>query len=402
MLPLSSGQRVSRGEIMHTMESVIPEVAPGRRWWLSIFRALGHLLGGGRAGYQRPVDGGGGAVSIDDEFRDPRRVYALLASIESKPRELLAAPVVLPDASHLPPDTALDMLVAQDNASCSLVPSAVAEPHGRVPAFRYVPRRLAFEMPRFRRSRFGFLDAFLLLAIVGGLSMSRGEPAVSSPDMAAVSQDVRRDSADSAEADSTAQPSASAAFTERNKPVDDSTPPPSTRAAEPETGVSEARDILTATEPKAEKASAEPARENSNRDVDSSRSPAKVAGISAEQKKEPKAKVAPVGRQKLARLVPMAPAEKPKLLGQLRGDVVDRNWRSSAADVSPSWVGPPPVIYGQAPGPNVAVAEPANAIKRQGRLSYARPGVLERVMDAPGAVLSGGRQALSNILDAVW
>ncbi|WFU77573.1 hypothetical protein QA645_23755 [Bradyrhizobium sp. CIAT3101] len=356
-------------------------------------------------------------MSNDDEFRDPSRVHALLASIESKPgsepRELLAAPavmsevtvpeVVLPDASRTPPDAELDMPVVQENASRSLVRPAAAGPRARVPAFRYVPRRLAFEMPRFRRSRFRFLDALLLLAIVGGLSMSRGEPAASSPDVAAVSQDIRRDPADGAEADSTAQPRAAAISAERNEPVDEATSPPSTRAAEPETGVSEARDILTTTtEPKAEKASAEPARESSNRDIDTNRAPAKVAGIPAEQKKEAKAKVESAGRQRLVRLASTAPAEKPKLLGQLRGDVDYRNWRSSAADVTPSWGGPPPVIYGPAPAPNVAVAEPANATKRQDRLSYARPGVLERVMDAPGAVLSGGRQALSNILDAVW
>jgi hypothetical protein len=398
---------------MHNTESVIPEVAPGRRWWLPIFRALGHLLGSGRARYQRPVDGHGVIVSNDDEFLDPRRVHALLASIESKPRELLAAPavisevvlpevvmseVVLPDASHSLPAADLDMPAVQENASRSLVRPAAAGPRARVPAFRYVPRRLAFEMPRFRKSRFRFLDAFLLLAIVGGLSMSRGEPAASSPDVAAISQDIRLDSADGAEADSTARPSATAVSSEPNKPVDEGTPPPSTRAAEPETGVSEARDILTttATEPKAEKASAAPARESSDRDVDANRTPAKVAGISAEQKKEAKAKVEPAGRQRLVRLASMAPGEK------LRGDVDYRNWRSSAADVTPSWVGPPPVIYGPAPGPNVAAAEPANATRRQDRLSYARPGVLERVMDAPGAVLSGGRQALSNILDAVW
>ncbi|MCP3382826.1 hypothetical protein NLM31_20890 [Bradyrhizobium sp. CCGUVB4N] len=419
MLPLRSAQRVSRGEIMHNTESVIPEVAPGRRWWLPIFRALAHLLGLGRARDQRPVDGSGVIVSNDDEFGDPSRVHALLASIESKPestpRELLAAPAVmsevtvpevvaLPDASHTPPDADLDMPAVQENASRSLVRPAAAAPRARVPAFRYVPRRLAFEMPRFRRSRFRFLDALLLLAIVGGLSMSRGEPAASSPDVAAVSQDIRRDPADGAEIDSTAQPGVTTISTEGNQPVDEATSPPGTRAAEPETGVSEARDILTTTttEPKAEKASAEPARESSNRDVDANRAPAKVAGIPAEQKKEAKAKVEPAGRQRLVRLASTAPAEKPKLLGQLRGDVDYRNWRSSAADVTPSWGGPPPVIYGPAPAPNVAVAEPANATKRQDRLSYARSGVLERVMDAPGAVLSGGRQALSNILDAIW
>lgn len=60
------------------------------------------------------------------------------------------------------------------------------------------------------------------------------------------------------------------------------------------------------------------------------------------------------------------------------------------------------MIYGPALGPNVTAVEAANAAKRQDRLSYAKPGVIERVMDAPGAVLSGGRQALYSILDAVW
>ena len=390
---------------MHTTESVIPEVAPGRRWWLSIFRALGHFLGAGRVRNQCPVDGGGGLVSTEDEFRDPGRVYALLASIESKPRRLLAAPVVLPDVglpdASLPADTDLDM-TAQDSASRSLVPSAASKPHARMPAFRYVPRRLAFEMPRFRRPRFRVLDALLLLAIVGGLSMSRGEPAISSPDLAAISQDVRLDSADGAGAGLAAQPSATAGSAEGDKPVDESASPPGTRVTEPETGFSEARDILKATESKAEKASAGPAREISSRDVDSSRTPAKVAGISTEQKKEAKARVEPAARQKPARLASMVPAEKPKSLGQLRGDVDYRNWRSGAADATPSWVGPPPMIYGPAPAPNLAAAEPAGASKRQDRLSYTKHGVLERVMDAPGTVLSGGRQALSNILDAVW
>lgn len=81
---------------MHNTESVIPEVAPGRRWWLPIFRALAHLLGLGRARDQRPVDGSGVIVSNDDEFGDPSRVHALLASIESKPDPRRASCLLLP------------------------------------------------------------------------------------------------------------------------------------------------------------------------------------------------------------------------------------------------------------------------------------------------------------------
>lgn len=390
---------------MYITESVVPELAPGRRWWLSILRALGHFLGAGRARYQRPVDGAGDVVSMDDEFRDPKRVYALLASIESEPRERLPAPdAVLPVAPHSPPDIDFAGPAARENARLSLVPSAAVKPYAHMPAFKYVPSRLAFDMPRSRRLRFrfGLLDALLLLAIVGGLSVSRGEPAVSSPDVAAISQDVRLDSARGAEAESTAQPGAMAISAERDKPVDESATIPNTRAPEPETGASEARDILKtpATEPKAEKA--EPARAISSRDVDGNRTPERSAGVPAEQKKESKAKVEPAARQRLAHFVPTTPAEKPKVLGQLRGDVDYQNWRSRAADATPSWVGPPPVIYGPALGPNVTAVEAANAAKRQDRLSYAKPGVIERVMDAPGAVLSGGRQALYSILDAVW
>ena len=83
-------------------------------------------------------------------------------------------------------------------------------------------------------------------------------------------------------------------------------------------------------------------------------------------------------------------AEPVRRLYQRRGEVDYRSWRS--ADGVPLWSGPPPIVYGPGPAARARyVVAPA-----------ATTTMWERVVEAPGAVLNGGKQALYGILDAIW
>jgi hypothetical protein len=95
-------------------------------------------------------------------------------------------------------------------------------------------------------------------------------------------------------------------------------------------------------------------------------------------------------------------AEPVRQTYQRRGEVDYRGWRST--DGVPRWSGSPPIIYG--PGPEARaryVVAPADGTKRRDWMSSAATTtMLERVVEAPGAVLNGGKQALYGILDSIW
>ena len=95
-------------------------------------------------------------------------------------------------------------------------------------------------------------------------------------------------------------------------------------------------------------------------------------------------------------------AEPVRRTDQRRGEVDDRSRRS--ADGAPLWSGPSPIIY--SPGPEARaryVVDPAGGAKRRDWMSSAAPTtVWERVVEAPGAVLNGGKQTLYGILDSIW
>jgi hypothetical protein len=86
---------------------------------------------------------------------------------------------------------------------------------------------------------------------------------------------------------------------------------------------------------------------------------------------------------------------------QSRGEVDSRSWKS--ADRAPVWAGPPPIVY----GPNPEAQTPsgvdvADGMKRRDWMSSATmSGIWEHVVEAPGAVLDGGKQALHGILGSV-
>jgi hypothetical protein len=82
-------------------------------------------------------------------------------------------------------------------------------------------------------------------------------------------------------------------------------------------------------------------------------------------------------------------------------EVEDRSWK--AVDGVPVWAGPPPIIHGYGAGTGAPyAAAPAYAPNRQDWMSSAVTGTLERVVDAPVVVLSGGKQALYGVLDSLW
>lgn len=85
------------------------------------------------------------------------------------------------------------------------------------------------------------------------------------------------------------------------------------------------------------------------------------------------------------------------------GGKVDYRSRKSAGR-TPVWVGPPPVIYGPSPEAMAPYAvNPADAGKRQDRMSSSPArAVWRRVVEAPGAVLDGGKQALYGVIDSIW
>jgi hypothetical protein len=82
-------------------------------------------------------------------------------------------------------------------------------------------------------------------------------------------------------------------------------------------------------------------------------------------------------------------------------EVDDRSWK--AVDGVPVWAGPPPIIHGYGAGMRAPyAAAPAYAPNRQDWMSSAVTGTLERVVDAPVVVLSGGKQALYGVVDSLW
>jgi hypothetical protein len=106
-------------------------------------------------------------------------------------------------------------------------------------------------------------------------------------------------------------------------------------------------------------------------------------------------------RKKSPNAIAARSAESVRRANQPRSEAGYRSWK--AADGLPVWAGPSPIIYGSGAGarsPYVVV--PADAMKRQDWMSSAMTGFWERVVDAPGVVLNGGKQALYRVLDSVW
>ena len=251
---------------------------------------------------------------------------------------------------------------------------------------------------RVRRSalRFRISDAILLLALVGGMSMSRGEEgAAPEAGAAAIVNDSRDKVDDNDKAPSVTQPAAASvgATTEASGSVS------TDQKAGSDVGEGAAAEAKSDTAVRAE------TRDRNVSDRDSGRVLAKLSTAvpaSAVSKNDlaPKpedAKVRKTAPHTMA-VRSAAMVRRPNQPGS-KGD--DRSRK--AVDGVPVLAGPPPIIYGYGAGAGAPyAAAPAYAANRPGWMSSAVTGTLERVVDAPVAVLSGGKQALYGVLDSLW
>lgn len=259
-------------------------------------------------------------------------------------------------------------------------------------ALQIIPTKPA---ARVRRSLLAFRasDAILLLALIGGMSMSRGEEGA--PSEAVVVNDSRDKSADNDKAPSATQPAAASvgATTEG--------PPAVTTDQKAGSDVGEG----AAAEAKSDTAVPAVSEDRHVLDRDSSRVLAKLSTAvpaSAASKSDllPKPEDAKV-RKTARNTTAVRSAGMARRASQPGSEVADRSWK--AVDGVPVWAGPPPIIYGYGAGARAPyAAAPAYAVNRQDWMSSAMTGTLERVADAPVVVLNGGKQALYGVLDALW
>jgi hypothetical protein len=104
------------------------------------------------------------------------------------------------------------------------------------------------------------------------------------------------------------------------------------------------------------------------------------------------------------------PVENATQIGRLRRNfmnalqIIPPKPATTVRNGVPVWVCPPPIIYGPGPEARAPYAiDPADGMKRQDWMSLAATtGMREHVVEAPGAALNGGKQALYAILDSVW
>ena len=251
---------------------------------------------------------------------------------------------------------------------------------------------------RVRRSalRFRASDAILLLALIGAMSMSRGEEGAASEAGAAVVVNDSRDKAgDNDKAPSVTQPAAASAGT-------------ATEASGSVKTEQKAGDDVgegAAAEAKSDAAVRAETRDRNAHDRDSSRvvaklstaAPASTASKSDLASKSESAKVPKTAPHTMA----VRSAGMVRRPSQPGSEADDRSWK--AVDGVPVRAGPPPIIYGYGAGARAPyAAAPAYATNRQDWMSSAVTGTLERVVDAPVVVLSGGKQALYGVLDSLW
>jgi len=249
-----------------------------------------------------------------------------------------------------------------------------------------------------RRSalRFRASDALLLLALIGGMSMSRGEEGTAPETSAAVAVNENRDKAgDNDKATSATEPAAASAAAMTQGP------PAVTADQKVGNGVREG----IAAEAKSDMAVRAGTEDRHMRDRDSSRVLAKLstaAPASTVSKSDVVSKPEDAKARKTAyNTMAVRPAAMARRANQPGSAIADRSWK--AVDGVAVWAAPPPVIYGYDAGARAPyAAAPAYATNRQDWMSSAMTGTLERVADAPVAVLNGGKQALYGIVDTLW
>lgn len=231
---------------------------------------------------------------------------------------------------------------------------------------------------RIARSRLlhGVSGLILLLALAGGMSMSRGEEGTASePDAAVAIQDGRDQAGDNDKSTSASQSAAA---------------PAAATTGDPGSGGDEK--LPASRQPDALSATSTPAGVTND---------PKVAGeagksVAAEAKSNAASSAAIDHRNSRDRTHSRAVAKPP----------VRQAYQSSrkSAGGAPVWAGPPPVIYGPAPEAMAPYAiNPADGTKTQDRMSSSPvTGIWRRVVAVPVAVLDGGKQALYGVLDTIW
>jgi hypothetical protein len=250
---------------------------------------------------------------------------------------------------------------------------------------------------RVRRSalRFRVSDAILLLALIGGMSMSRGEEGTASaPGAAIASKDAPDKVGDNDKAPSVTQPAVATA----GAPTEGSGAGTTDQKAGNDVGAG------AAVEAKSDRAVRAETKDHDGHDSDGSRVLAKLstatpASIASKSELVPKPEDAKV-RKTARHTVAVRSAGMARRANQAESGA-DRNWQ--AVDTVPVLAGPRPVIYGYGAGARAPyAAAPVDATNRQDWMSSAMTGTLERVVDAPVAVLNGGKQALYGVLDSLW
>jgi hypothetical protein len=240
---------------------------------------------------------------------------------------------------------------------------------------------------RIARSRllYGVSGLILLLALAGGMSMSRGEEGTASePDAAVAIQDGRDQAGD-------------------NDKSKSATLPPAIAPAAATTGDSDSggdEKLPASRQPDALSATSTPGGVAND---------PKVAGeagkpVAAEAKSNAASSAAIDHRNSRDRTHSRTVAKLPvRQAYQSRGEGDDRNRKSPGG--APVWAGPPPVIYGPAPEAKASsyAINPADGTKTPARMSSSPvTGIWRRVVAVPVAVLDGGKQALHGVLDSIW
>jgi hypothetical protein len=247
-------------------------------------------------------------------------------------------------------------------------------------ALQIIPPKPAARIAR-SRLLYGVAGLILLLALVGGMSMSRGEEGTASePDAAVAIKDGRDQAGDNDRSTSVTPPAVTpaAATTGDSDSGSDEKPPAS---PQPDTLSAISTPAGVKNDPKAGSEAEKP--------------------VAAEAKSNTASSAAIDHRDASDRNNSRAVAKLPvRRAYQSRGEGDDRSRKSPGG--APVWAGPPPVIYG--PTPEAMATYVINpAAKRQERISSSPvTGMWRRVVAVPVAVLDGGKQALYGVIDSIW
>ena len=239
-------------------------------------------------------------------------------------------------------------------------------------ALQIIPPKPAAGIAR-SRLLYGVSGLILLLALAGGMSMSRGEEGTASePDAAVAIQDGRDQAGDSDKSTSVSQPAAApAAATTGDSDSGGNEKLPASPQPNPQSATSTPPGITT--DPKVASEAGKPVAAEAKSNAASS------AAIDHRNSRDSRALAKPPVRQAY------------------------QSSRKSAGG-APVWAGPPPVIYGPAPEAMASYAiNPADGTKTQDRMSSSPArAIWRRVVAVPVAVLDGGKQALYGVLDTIW